>query len=93
MKTSRRRATALNARGNVALVAALAFGGFLGVSAASSPRWAPLHTWLATALAAAALTALACYTLAWRLGSPRGDSPQVSHPTITPVETPCEVRK
>lgn len=93
MKTPRQRTLALNARGNVALVAAVAFAGYLGTNYAGAGGWTRLHTWLAVALATAALTALACYVLAGRVGSPRGESPQVSHPTLTPSETPREVRK
>ncbi|MEU4640809.1 hypothetical protein [Micromonospora sp. NPDC023814] len=93
MKTRRQRAAALNVRGNVALVAAVAFGCYLGVNYAGAGGWTALHTWLAAALATAALTALTCYALAWRFGSPRGESPRVSHPTGTPSLTPHEVRK
>lgn len=93
MKTARQRTRALNARGNVALAAAVAFAGYLSTNYAGTGGWTGLHTWLAAALAATALTALACYALAWRIGSPRGESPQVSHPTLTPSETPREVQE
>ncbi|WP_346536928.1 hypothetical protein [Micromonospora sp. DPT] len=92
-RTPKQRAAALNVRGNVALAAAVAVGGFLAADRAARGPWLPLHSGLAGLLAAAAITALACYTLAWLKGSPRGDSPEVTHPDAAPSLTPAEVRK
>ncbi|MFF0823082.1 hypothetical protein ACFYUR_22195 [Micromonospora haikouensis] len=88
-----RRARRLNVRGNIALTAALAIGLFLAAAILSGGRWTPLHTWFAVALAGTAGTATACYALASRRRSPRGESPQVTHPGITFPLTPSEVRK
>ncbi|MEU1810924.1 hypothetical protein [Micromonospora aurantiaca (nom. illeg.)] len=93
MKTPKQRAAALNVRGNIALASAVAVGGFLAADRSARGPWLPIHTWLAVLLAAAALTALTCFTLAWRKGSPGGESPRVSHPPVTPSQTPDEVRK
>ncbi|MFG3702365.1 hypothetical protein ACGF5C_31460 [Micromonospora sp. NPDC047620] len=93
MKTPRQRAAALNVRGNVALASAVAVGGFLAADRAARGPWLPLHTLLAALLATAAITALACYALAWVKASPRGDSPEVTHLGVTPSGTPSEVRK
>lgn len=92
-KTPKQRAAALNVRGNVALAAAVAVGGFLAADRAARGPWLPLHTLLAALLATAAITSLACYLLAWLKGSPRGDSPKVTHPPTVPSHTPIEVRK
>ncbi|MCZ7376561.1 hypothetical protein [Micromonospora sp. WMMC250] len=93
MKTPKQRAAALNVRGNVALVAAIALGGFLAADRAARGPWLPMHTWLAAALGTAAATALACHLLAWLKVSPGGDSPQVSHLPAEVSLTPAEVQK
>lgn len=93
MRTPKQRAAALNIRGNIALAAAVAVGGFLAADRAARGPWLPLHTLLAALLAAAALTALACYLLAWAKVSPQGDSPGVTHPPAIPSDIPVEVRK
>ncbi|MFC3504786.1 hypothetical protein ACFOOK_27995 [Micromonospora krabiensis] len=93
MKTPKQRATALNVRGNIALATAGAVGAFLTAARAARGPWLPMHTWLVAVIATAAATALACYLLAWLKGSPRGDSPQVTHPPVTPSRNAYEVRK
>lgn len=92
-KTPKQRVAALNVRGNIALAGAIAAGVFLAASRLAQGPWLPLHTLLAGLLAAAAVTALTCYLLASAKGSPRGDSPEVTHPPVTPSQTPSEVRK
>lgn len=62
---TRRRQRALHVRGNVALGAAFTLALFL-VASIPSGGWAPIHTWLAVALAALGLIALACFRLAGR---------------------------
>lgn len=93
MKTPKQRKSALEARGNVALVAAIAFGCLLAANLAGAGGWTVLHTWLAAAVTTAAGTALSCFALAARFRSPRGDSPQVTHPPVEVSLTPSEVQK
>ncbi|MEU7771211.1 hypothetical protein AB0C44_07785 [Micromonospora taraxaci] len=93
MKTSKQRAAALNVRGNLALAVALAVAAFLTASRAARGPWLPMHTWLVAALGTAAATALTCYLLAWLKVSPRGESPQVTHPPTDAPLTPAEVQK
>lgn len=90
------RSRALHVRGNVALAATVAAGLFLVPALAGAGRWTSLHTYLTVGVVGVGLLALLCYALAAlaeRQDSPRGESPQVSHPDITPSLTPSEVRK
>ncbi|MBM0279654.1 hypothetical protein [Micromonospora tarensis] len=93
MRTPKQRAAALNVRGNIALVAAVAFGGLLASNLGGAGGWTTLHTWLTVAVTTTAAAALACFALAARFRSPRGDSPQVTHPPTEASLTPSEVQK
>jgi len=95
-----RRSRKLATRANIALAASLPPALFLAALLAAGSGWHPIHTWFAVAVVALNAVSLACRQLSAATkpappaeGSPRGDSPRVTHPRAASSHTPVEVRK